>query len=428
MKILIVVTAALLSFASFADEVVPVDKVKESINVRAKPDTGSEVVGRLEQGASMPLLETLDGWYKVQLNAEESGFVSADWARVVSMTVADTEDESAEETLEETAASTVSTVTEIEGEVAEAGATVEVDVVVEEAAADVELVEEAIEDIVDATAEEAVPEVAVEVVVESEETVAVPDISRETDGEVVGEQPPANETPIVAGPPGPPGPPGVANIKGSQNFLVKFKKETEGGNSQIFDNGNQVGIGTTEPKQRLEVNGSIQIHEQNSSVAGLMITQSSGETGYIMHNRASTLTIGAGSQDRVTIDRNGNLGIGVSRPSHPLELVSGAHATAGGVWTNSSSRDKKENIAPLSPEQAMAAVLELEPVSFNYRNEQQESYVGFIAEDVPDLVASQDRRTLSAMDIVAVLTKVVQAQQQKIEELENRLDAAARRP
>ena len=73
--------------------------------------------------------------------------------------------------------------------------------------------------------------------------------------------------------------------------------------------------------ERLEVNGSIQIHEQNSSVAGLTITQSSGDTGYIMHNRASRLTFGAGSQDRITIDRDGNVGIGISRPEYPLDAL-----------------------------------------------------------------------------------------------------------
>jgi len=74
------------------------------------------------------------------------------------------------------------------------------------------------------------------------------------------------------------------------------------------------------------------------------------DTGYIMHNRASTLTIGA-------------------------------YVSAGGVWTNSSSRDKKENIA------------------------------------------TSERDALSTMDIVAVLTRVVQEQQIKINELEARLDA-----
>ena len=212
-------------------------------------------------------------------------------------------------------------------------------------------------------------------------------------------------------------------LKGTNDFVVKFRDSDRGVNSQIFDDGNQVGIGTTSPKQRLEVNGSIQIHEQNSSVAGLMITQSSGDTGYIMHNRASRLTIGAGSQDRITIDRDGNVGFGVSRPEHPLEMASGAHVTAGGVWTNSSSRALKENIASLPLSAATNALMALEPVLFNYRNEAGEDYVGFIAEDVPDLVAVGDRSALSAMDIVAVLTRVVQEQQNKIKELEDRLDA-----
>ena len=152
-----------------------------------------------------------------------------------------------------------------------------------------------------------------------------------------------------------------------------------------------------------------------------MITQSSGETGYIMHNRASTLTIGAGSVDRMTIDRAGNVGIGQPRPTHPLELASGAHVTAGGVWTNSSSIANKENVETLTPEEALAALAALEPVLFNYKTDRGDQHVGFIAEDVPDLVASRDRKGLSSMDVVAVLTKVVQMQQQKIEELEKRL-------
>jgi hypothetical protein len=60
-------------------------------------------------------------------------------------------------------------------------------------------------------------------------------------------------------------------------------------------------------------------------------------------------------------------------------------------------------------------------VQFNYRSDDSETYVGFIAEDVPALVANRDRASLSPMDIVAVLTKVIQAQQARIEELERRL-------
>ena len=418
MKMLSMLCLALLPFATLADEVVPVDKVKNSINVRQEPDTASDVVAQLKQGSSLPLLKTLDGWYEVQLDGEATGFVSSDWARVV-----------AEPAAEEAPAPTQDSVPAESVEEAVAGVADEPDEGAD--AGDPGVIAD-----VDAGAEAESAAARAAAAGQSLDGNAGPGSAPDRGGkkadeaEIVEQAPAVVEAQVLAGPAGPagpPGPPGAASIKGSENFLVKFRKETEGGNSQIYDNGNQVGIGTTEPKQRLEVNGSIQIHERNSTVAGLMITQSAGETGYIMHNRASTLTIGAGSQDRITIDRDGNVGIGASKPSHPLELASGAHVTSGGVWTNSSSRDKKENIAALSEEQAMAALVALAPVRFNYRDERQEDYVGFIAEDVPDLVASRDRNTLSPMDIVAVLTRVVQAQQQKIEELDARLAAAENR-
>ena len=43
--------------------------------------------------------------------------------------------------------------------------------------------------------------------------------------------------------------------------------------------------------------------------------------------------------------------------------------------------------------------------------------MGFIAEDAPELVASKDRKGMSSMNVVAVLTKVVQEQQRTIGEL-----------
>ena len=390
-----------LPFLCAADVVVPIDSVESYVNIRKSPEAGTEVVGQLRKGVPLQLVKTVPGWNEVELADGATGFVSADWSTVIV-------DEA------------------VEADVVDEG--------IEAAEPVVEAVEEP-----EAAAEPAAePEAEPEPVVEVAE--APKDISA-----MVGTTGPAGPSgpagpPGPQGPPGPPGPTGppgpagpsgsggssdaseASSIEGTPNFLVKFKEPLVGTNSQVFDNGNQIGIGTTEPKQRLEVNGNIQIHEQNSSVAGLMITQSSGETGYIMHNRASTLTIGAGSVDRMTIDRQGNVGIGVTRPTHPLEMASGAHASAGGVWTNSSSREKKENIAELTVEEALAALAELQPVRFNYKSDGQETYVGFIAEDVPDLVATGDRQGLSAMDIVAVLTRAMQAQQQRIEELELRLE------
>ena len=45
-----------------------------------------------------------------------------------------------------------------------------------------------------------------------------------------------------------------------------------------------------------------------------------------------------------------------------------------------------------------------------------EQRVGFIAEDVPEIVANADRKSVPIMDVVALLTGVVKEKQQTIEE------------
>ena len=394
MRTALVLFVAILGLPSLtaADVVVPIDSVKQFVNIRAEANAESDVIGRLYQGDNMPLVNSLEGWREIEIEPGLNGYISSDWTNVVGEadTSADAHEAPAPEPVEEPAP---------EPSPQE---------VVEEAPADETIIEEP----------------APEPPVEAEEVEASAEVVEPAAVSVVpalpGPQGPRGEMGPV-GPPGPAGPAGAATLKGSVDFLTKFTDPTVGGSSQIYDDGRSIGIGTTEPKQRLEVNGSIQIHDRNSNVAGLMITQSSGETGYIMHNRGSTLTIGAGSVDRITIDGDGNVGIGRQRPTQPLQMASGAHVTAGGVWTNNSSKKDKENIADLTAEEALKVLAALEPVRFNYRADSADEYIGFIAEDVPDLVASKDRQGLSAMDIVAVLTKVVQAQQEQIDELEAQL-------
>ena len=117
----------------------------------------------------------------------------------------------------------------------------------------------------------------------------------------------------------------------------------------------------------------------------------------------------------------GDSGGGNNNTTHAIEVSNGAHLTAGGVWTNASSRALKNNIVDLAGSAALAALTALNPVTFSYKREPSESYAGFIAEDVPELVATNDRRSLAPMDVVAVLTKVVQDQQALIESLNSRI-------
>ena len=104
-------------------------------------------------------------------------------------------------------------------------------------------------------------------------------------------------------------------------------------------------------------------------------------------------------------------------------MSSGAVCTAGGTWTDASSRDLKDDIAALSLDDAVATLSGLETVTYKYKAEMDDPRVGFIAEDVPEMVATNGRKGLAPMDIVAVLTKVVQQQQQDIEALKAQLQA-----
>ena len=124
---------------------------------------------------------------------------------------------------------------------------------------------------------------------------------------------------------------------------------------------------------------------------------------------------------RITIKSSGFVGFGTQNPANPLQMASTAHVTSGGVWTNASSREYKDNIKGLKAEDAIETLQGLNPVSFNYKISPEENHVGFIAEDVPELVATKDRKGLSPMDIVAVLTKVVQEQQQTISTLSGKV-------
>ena len=127
--------------------------------------------------------------------------------------------------------------------------------------------------------------------------------------------------------------------------------------------------------------------------------------------------------NRLVFNSSGYLGVGTVSPSYPLQMASGAYCSTGGVWTNASSREYKQDIKSLTRDEAVETLTALQPVQFRYKTDPKESHVGFIAEDVPDLVASTDRKGMSAMDVVAVLTKVVQDQQKTISELSRKVAA-----
>ena len=127
----------------------------------------------------------------------------------------------------------------------------------------------------------------------------------------------------------------------------------------------------------------------------------------------------------MVINASGQFSFGNPPPTivaDALTTSTGAVLTIGGVWMNASSRALKQDIEPITSEQARDTVRGLQPVGYRYKSELDEHYVGFIAEDVPELVATRNRKGLAPMDIVGVLTKVVQDQDQKLDRQQRELD------
>jgi len=182
-----------------------------------------------------------------------------------------------------------------------------------------------------------------------------------------------------------------------------------------------VGIGTWSPEFPLEVettgeNAGIYVDRTDGATFKLNVTTDLAQIGSVTSHKVNFVV---GNSARMTIDTNGWVGISDDTPDYPLDMGTignNARCTTGGVWQNGSSRASKENIRDLSVDEAMNTLEGLNPVRFNYKVQKDEQYVGFISEDVPELVATKDRKALSPMDIVAVLTKVAQEQQKAIQE------------
>ena len=174
--------------------------------------------------------------------------------------------------------------------------------------------------------------------------------------------------------------------------------------------------GTTSPSAALELRfetPDILLSEEDDDFASFRLHVDSADG-----DRLFTLKDGFNGEPYLTVEQ----GTGATTFFSTLSSSSsGAHLSSGGEWVSASTRALKENIRPLEIEEALAALEALRPVEFNYKVEPDDLQVGFIAEEVPGLVATPDRKGLAAMDVVGVLTRVVQEQQRTIETLQSRL-------
>jgi len=77
--ILMALLPSLAVTAAGATDIVPVDRVKRGVVVRAEPDTDAAVRGSLAPGGRAVLKEDVPGWYRVELPDGREGYVSKIW-------------------------------------------------------------------------------------------------------------------------------------------------------------------------------------------------------------------------------------------------------------------------------------------------------------------------------------------------------------
>ena len=118
-------------------------------------------------------------------------------------------------------------------------------------------------------------------------------------------------------------------VSGSTNYVSKFTGINTIGNSQIYDNGTNVGIGTSAPDKKLEV------FSQAGVESALRIRQS-GYNYWDLKSPASTtrFTIGDVNGDYFTILNLGNVGIGTIAPTEKLEVSGKTKTTTLQVTTD----------------------------------------------------------------------------------------------
>lgn len=206
-----------------------------------------------------------------------------------------------------------------------------------------------------------------------------------------------------------------------------FTIEAGAASNALYVAGSRVGLGTSVPVLKLHmVQGDTPAVRLDQDTSGGWTAQvwdvAGNESNFFVRDTTGgsklPFRIQPGTPtNTVTLKSSGFVGIGTWAPDHTLHVVGDALIT--GNLELGSSRSLKRDIRSLETTDASAALAALEPVRFHYKTSPDEESLGFIAEDVPDLVATKSRKTLSTMDVVAVLTKVVQEQQATIARLEN---------
>ncbi len=264
----------------------------------------------------------------------------------------------------------------------------------------------------------------------------------------------------------------VATENNSQQYLLGVRGD-ERNNFEIIDNTRNtsprlvidtlgyVGIGNISPSTKLDVNGVISLRDGGTKIMNggvgsegncLMVNiginegvsnrfggaftassqggllridtrpQSDGSNLFQFFGRSAG--VANDGRELVSIQSNGNVGIGTTSPIARLD-VAGTTVNSSGVWSNVSDRRLKRDIQPLQG--SLEKVLALQGVAFNWIDPGKDSIYGmqrgFIAQDVETVIPEWVKtgpdgyKSLEKVGVEAVLVEAIKEQQKQIKEL-----------
>ena len=140
----------------------------------------------------------------------------------------------------------------------------------------------------------------------------------------------------------------TAAVAGTINYIPKFATATTLGNSQIFESGSNIGIGTTTPTEKLEVNGNALIktsfvgtvnafgdnyasfsHKARAGTNDYSILSDNVGTTYLNASSSQNIKFRIDNIDKAILDSSGNFGIGTTTPTlGNLQVNGNVYATS----------------------------------------------------------------------------------------------------
>jgi hypothetical protein len=195
---------------------------------------------------------------------------------------------------------------------------------------------------------------------------------------------------------------GSVGGSGSINYISKFTAASTLGDSQIFDNGSNIGIGKSNPAGKLDINAVDALYIVGENV----LSHISGGSTYLKAANAQTVAFQIPSGTTVaSIDASG-----VSAPA----------------FYYTSDLRLKNNVRPIVD--GLDRIQQLDGVYFDWIKDQSPS-IGLIAQDVevifPEAVNTNSETGLKSIDyakLIAPLIEAVKTQQLQIRDLKQEVD------